>query len=152
MKHLSEALEALDAQDTRTRDIAADRLGDLLQGTALPQADAELVVSRLVALFVRDSDHGVREAALNSVCEACNRRRLPLRLFEDLVPIPPTLRNDLLAYTLYILGSTRDPAAEEVISPFVTHADASVREEAALALDEIHAAQGPRNASPPHSS
>ncbi|MYS87986.1 hypothetical protein [Embleya scabrispora] len=152
MKHLSEALEALDARDTRTRDMAADWLGDLLRGTALSQADAELAVARLVALFVRDVDHGVREAALNSICEAFNRRRLPLRLFGDLVPIEPTLQNELLAHTLCILGSTQDPAAEEAISPFVTHPDARVREEATLALDEIRAGRGPQNAPPIHSS
>lgn len=148
MEDLSEALEALDAPDTRARDFAADSLGDLLQRPALTQADAELAVSRLVALFVRDPDHGVREAALNSICEAFNRRRLPLRLFEDLVPIPPTLENDLLQYALHILGSTQDPAAEAAVSPFVTHPDADVREQAAIALDEIRGGHGLQDAPP----
>ncbi|WP_245689628.1 HEAT repeat domain-containing protein [Streptomyces chattanoogensis] len=135
--HLRDALAALAGPVPRTRDIAAAELGDRLRGGSLPQAAAELVVSRLVGRTVGEPDRGVRESALHSVGEACIDYAFPLELFLPLVPGMAGMDPELLGHTLGILGSTRNPAAAPLVRPFLGHADAWVREEAASALEEV---------------
>jgi HEAT repeat protein len=137
MKALQNALEALSDHAPRTRDIAAAELGDLLRDNALDQATAVLAIARLVAFTVNEPDQTVRESALNSISEAFNHYRLPLDLFTPLAPELATMTPELLNHTLYILGATQDPAAAVLIQPFLDHTDASVREEATLALTDI---------------
>ncbi|WP_328296393.1 HEAT repeat domain-containing protein [Streptomyces sp. NBC_00435] len=137
MNALNEALEALTSQSPRERDVRAAELGDLLRGSALSQAVAELIVSRLATLTISEPDYAVRESALNSICEAFNHHKLPLRLLEPLIPGLSTLEPELLKSSLYILGATQDRTAAETITPFLNHHDPEVREEAARALSEI---------------
>lgn len=137
MNKLRNALHGLSDPAPRTRDIAAAELGDLLRDNALDDTDAVLAIGPLVTAAVNDPDRTVRESALNSISEAFNHYRLSLDLFTPLVPELAGMDSELLGYALYILGATRDPAAATLIRPFLEHADASVREEAALALTEI---------------
>ncbi|MEV0408701.1 hypothetical protein [Actinoallomurus sp. NPDC050550] len=116
-----DALDALTDRDPRGRDIAAAELGDLLRAKALDPAIATLVVSQLVAAAVNDPTHAVRESALNSILEASIHYHLPLELFTPLLPELTTMDPELLEYTLYLLGSTQDPAAAELIRPFLDH-------------------------------
>ncbi len=145
-------LEALTDHSPGTRDIAAAELGDLLRGNALDHATAVLVVRRLVTLTVDEPDRTVRESALNSISEAFNHHRLSLDLFTALIPETAAMGPELLGHTLCILGATRDPAAVVLIRPFLGHADASVREEAARALTEIPPQPAPRTRGHPPSS
>ncbi len=92
------------------------------------------------------NDRTVRESALNSISEAFNHYRLPRDLFTALVPAMAAMEPELLGHTLYILGATQDPAAAVMIRPLLGHSDASVREEAALALTEIPQEPAPKDA------
>jgi hypothetical protein len=56
MNPLQAALANLTHDDPRHRDLAVEQLGDLLRGTALTAADAELAVTRLVALLTNEAD------------------------------------------------------------------------------------------------
>lgn len=131
------ALEALTGRDPDRRDLAAEVLADVLRGAMLDTAAARLVVGRLVSVAVIEPEAKVRESALNAVCEAFDHYSLPLGVVEPLASVVRTLEPELLKYTLYIFGTTRDPRARSLIEPFLHHPDPDVRKEARFAQAEI---------------
>ncbi|WP_441250548.1 HEAT repeat domain-containing protein [Kitasatospora sp. McL0602] len=141
MNDMFEVLEALSNCDPNRRDVAADILGDRLRGAALDADSASLVVGRLVSVAVNEPVTKVRESALNSISEAFDHYRLPLRLVEPLAAATPTMERQLVVHALYIFGVTHDPKARPLIEPFLRHPDSEVREEAQLAVAEITAVE-----------
>ncbi|RKS05047.1 hypothetical protein DFP74_0635 [Nocardiopsis sp. Huas11] len=142
------ALEASTGGDPGRRDLAAEVLGDVLRGAMLDAATARLVVGRLVALAVGDSVAGVREAALNALCEASSRYSLPWELVEPLDAAMARLEPELITYVLCVFGATHDLRARPLIEPFLRHPHPDVREEARLADAEITMSNTPGGASP----
>ncbi|WP_181874290.1 HEAT repeat domain-containing protein [Marinitenerispora sediminis] len=123
--------------DAPRRDLAVDELGDLLRSAGLAQEAAEGLTSCLVRLAVTDQDDTVRESALNALSEALLQYELPYALVKPLAEHIDGFRPVLVGYVLFVLSSTRAPAARPVIERFLEHPDASLREEAAAAMDEL---------------
>jgi HEAT repeat protein len=137
MNPLQAALANLTHDDPGHRDLAVEHLGDLLRGTTLNQADAELAVTRLVALLTDEDDPTVQESTLHAIAEAFDHHRLNLRSVEPVRPLLPTMPPALLEYALYILAATRDQQARPAIEAFLQHPDPAVRGYAADALTEL---------------
>ncbi|MGW6273968.1 hypothetical protein [Streptomyces sp. NPDC055060] len=126
----------------REREIWADGLGDLLASGGLEQADAERAVGRLVQVAVRDAEYAVREAALHALSEAAVRYALPYGVLGPLAAHIDGFAPPLLEYVLFSLSATHDVRALQPVEPFLTHADAGVREEAERAVAELRACGG----------
>jgi len=137
MTPLQAALANLTHDDPRHRDLAVEQLGDLLRGTTLTAADAELTVTQLVALLTNEADSTVQESTLHAIAEAFDHHRLNLRLVEPLRPLLAAMPPALLEYALYILAATHDPHARPAIEAFLQHPDSAVRGYAADALAEL---------------
>jgi HEAT repeat protein len=134
---LHAALADLTHHDPRHRDLAVEHLGDLLRGPGLDQADAELAVARLVALFTSETDPTVQESTLHAIADAFDRHRLGLPVFQPLHPLLPAMPPNLLEHALYLLAATHDPQARPMIEAFLQHPDPTVRGYAAQALTEL---------------
>jgi HEAT repeat protein len=106
-------------------------------GAALDHADAELAVTRLVALLTAEIDPTVQEAALHAIAEAFDHHRLRLELFEPRLPRMAGMSPALLEYALYILAATHDPKARFTIEAFLDHPDTAVRSYVTGALSEL---------------
>jgi hypothetical protein len=137
MKPLQRLLEVPTHHDARERDLAADYLGDVLRGTSLEQADADLAVSRLVELLATENDLSVQESALNALADAFDHHELGLQVFEPVVPRMSAMTPALLEYMLYVLSATHDPNARPAIEAFSDHPDAVVRGYVTEALTEL---------------
>ena len=137
MNPLHAALADLTHDDPRHRHLAVEHLGDLLRGPSLDEADAELAVARLVALFTSEADPTVQESTLHAIAEAFDRHRLGLPVFEPLHPLLPAMPPNLLEYALYVLAATHNPQTRPMIEAFLQHPDPTVRRYAAEALTEL---------------
>jgi HEAT repeat protein len=134
---LSSALGRLESSDPGSRALAADDLSDYFRCRAGSDDAVARAVACLVEVAVTDDEEAVREATLHACGEAISYHELPLGLFLPLVPLMSGLSAELVGYVLGILGSTHDSAARPLVAPYVSHADSSVREEAAEALVEL---------------
>ncbi|MEU4714095.1 HEAT repeat domain-containing protein [Micromonospora purpureochromogenes] len=119
------------------REHGAAEVGGCFRRRAGDQDDTEAAVARLVTLMVAETDERVRSSALGACADAATAYRLPLALFEPLIPLLPNLSAELSEYVLLILGLVRDPAARPVITPYLDHPEASVRLEATDALARL---------------
>ncbi|MEV6757507.1 hypothetical protein [Streptomyces sp. NPDC051214] len=138
-RELDPARVAPDAADARRREVWADELGDLLASGRLEQGAAERAVARLVQVAVADADHAVRESALHAVGEGCARHEIPYEVLVPLAVNVDAFAPQLLEYVLFSLSATHDRRALPPIEPFLAHPDPGVREEARLAVAELHA-------------
>jgi hypothetical protein len=120
--------------DARHRDRAADELGDLLEARSLTVHETHRVVTELVAAAQSERDGKAREAQLHALTYAVEP---PFEIVEALTSLMPVLDAEQLGYCLWILGSTGDPAAAEVIGRFSEHPNEGVRASAAEALHEL---------------
>ena len=101
MTPLQAALANLTHDDPRHRDLAVEQLGDLLRGTTLTAADAELTVTQLVALLTNEADSRLARAA---------EMVLPLEAGPELsVPASKTYTASLLAMALISQALDPDP-------------------------------------------
>ncbi|WP_406275671.1 hypothetical protein OHT93_30425 [Streptomyces sp. NBC_00191] len=132
-------LAALSRMDDHGRDVWADSLGDLLESGCLNQADAERLVSRLVALAVTEATYEVRESALHAVSNAGVRYAIPVQVLEPLASRIDAFEPRLLEYVLFCLAATHDEESRAHVEPFLDHPAAGVREEAAQAIAELDA-------------
>ncbi len=63
----------LGAADVRTRDVAAEALGDVIEQYRLPTQDLARVVNALVTAFCSEQSDTVIESILNALCYAVDR-------------------------------------------------------------------------------
>lgn len=133
---IHELRERLASGDHDVQVAAADRAADLLEAGTLDQGEAEVVIGDLVQVAVHAQVTEVVEQALYAIGTSMAHYRPPLSLVRELA-VPALIEHALADAILYIVASTHDRAAEQVIAPYLHSPQDDVRTAAREALQEL---------------
>lgn len=130
----TELVEQLQSENAKQRELAAEYLGDLLEGSSLAAADHNTIAAALVRAALDERDVDARESQLNAIASS---HELAFETVEPLTALMPSLDTEQLDYCLGILATTHDPAAEPTIKSYTKHPDDRIRTSAQEALAEL---------------
>jgi hypothetical protein len=141
-RQLNEILKRLKADDPRARDVAAAELGDLIAGDQLSEKAYIQMATVLVPIALAETDPQARESMFHALSEVTRTTPVEAVEWEPLAMRLDLLPSDCLEYSLYLLGSSRNPKYIARLEPFLKHRDPEIRAAAAEALSELGWSKG----------
>ena len=132
--YIAELIDQLRSDTAKRRELAADYLGDLLEGSSLTTGDHEIIAAALVRAALDESNVDTRESQLNAIAYSFE---LSFGTVEPLIALMSSLDAEQIDYCLWILAATHDPAAEPTITSYAQHTDDRIRTSAREALKEL---------------